>query len=240
MIDLAEIRRKARQEKTGSSAEVAGPQPTSAPAMRNAVQGAPRVLEPASPQAVAPASGAGEPCEALERLFSAENSLQVVNEEIYFQGLTGSKLQETEKRREWLTFCLGNEVYALDINGVAEIIKPRDMTEIPRVPEFLLGIISLRGLIIPVFDLKRRLRLGAAVETATSRIIVCQNKDLTAGLLVDSITQVVRIAERNIEPPPTMMPDLDVDLVEGVGRHQGSFLILLNLDGILRAGVTVR
>ncbi|WP_305041844.1 chemotaxis protein CheW [Geoalkalibacter sp.] len=200
----------------------------------------PQTQGPESASLTVPIAEASEGNEALERLFCTENDLHVVNEEIYFQALTGGQTQETEPRREWLTFSLGNEVYALDINGVAEIIKPREVTEIPRVPPYVLGIISLRGLIVPVFDLKRRLRLGAAEQTATSRIIICQDKDLSAGLLVDSITQVVRIAERNIEPPPSMLPDLDADLVEGVGRHQGSFLILLNLDGILRAGVTVR
>ncbi|KIH78171.1 hypothetical protein GFER_01070 [Geoalkalibacter ferrihydriticus DSM 17813] len=154
--------------------------------------------------------------------------------------MTGNIEQNDEKRLEWLTFSLGSEDYALDISAVAEIIKPREITEIPRVPDFVLGIISLRGVIVPIFDLKRRLQLGAGEQTPTSRIIVCQKDEATAGFLVDGINQVVRIAERNVEPPPSLLPDIDVDLVNGVGRHQGSFLILLNLDGIFNAGVTIR
>ncbi|MDO3380049.1 chemotaxis protein CheW [Geoalkalibacter halelectricus] len=243
MIDLADIRKKARAEKdVAAQGESGDAAPDNCAAVRSSVQGVPNAQAEslAKPTQVAVPPPAAEAADALERLFSIENSLQLASEEIYFQGLSAALDQAEEKSLEWLTFSLGNEEYALDIGAVAEIIKPRDITEIPRVPEHVMGIISLRGVIVPIFDLKRRLRLGVATSTPTSRIIICQNEEATAGLLVDGISQVVRISERNIEPPPPMLADIDVDLVAGVGRHQGRFLILLNLEGLFNAGVTIR
>lgn len=231
-MDLAEIRKKARAEKTADTGQ------TGLKSAREAstIQGTPdeKVQSPAvdgsPPAPSAPQKPRRDP---LEELSSEREDLQLATEETYYQGLIKGDEQNNEVRREWLTFTLGDEEYALDIEGIAEIIKPLGITEIPRAPEYILGIISLRGVVIPVFDLRRRLRLGAVEEKPSARIIVCQEGDLVAGMLVESITQVFRISERNIEPPPNMLPDLDEDLVEGVGRHQGRLLILLNLAGIL-------
>lgn len=235
-MDLAEIRKKARAEKTGENA--AGNAQTGLRSAREAstIQGTPDEkaqipgADVSPPEPSAPQKHRRDP---LEELFSEREDLHLATEETYYQGLIKGDEQNNEVRREWLTFTLGDEEYALDIEGIAEIIKPLGITEIPRAPEYILGIISLRGVVIPVFDLRKRLRLGAVEDKPSSRIIVCQEGDLVAGMLVESITQVFRISERNIEPPPNMLPDLDDDLVEGVGRHQGRLLILLNLAKIL-------
>lgn len=237
-MDLAEIRKKAKSEKTaGKPVSEASRAETKSAREESTIQGVPN--EKIRSAALAPPDS--EPASAeplrdpLEALFSEREDLHLATEETYYQGLIKADKQNNEAHREWLTFTLGNEEYALDIEGIAEIIKPLGITEIPRAPEYILGIISLRGVVIPVFDLKKRLRLGATEEKPSARIIVCQQGDLIAGMLVESITQVFRIAERNIEPPPNMLPDLDEDLVEGVGRHQGRLLILINLAGILNS-----
>lgn len=139
--------------------------------------------------------------------------------------------------RRWLAFSLGSEDYALDISVIREILKPREITEIPRVPDFLLGIISLRGNIIPVFDLKRRLGLGVATIDPDSRIIVCQEGDRLAGLLIDRITQVTSIQEERIEPPPAIFSGRDRAMLDGVGRVQENVLILLNIANVLTIDV---
>jgi len=144
----------------------------------------------------------------------------------------GSKKFEALSRR-WLAFSLGSEDYALDISMIREILKPREITEIPRVPDFLLGIISLRGNIIPIFDLKRRLGLGETTIDQDSRIIVCQEGGRLAGLLIDRITQVTSIQEEGIEPPPAIFSGRDRALLDGVGRVQGNVLILLNIANVL-------
>jgi purine-binding chemotaxis protein CheW len=254
MIDLADIRKKAQKDKgeqapagkDTTSAELAsaasGDMERQEKDSDNAVQGVPAVRsEPHAPQVQVAESvqnsadevaAEGDP---LERLFAQIDDPRLATEEVYFKGLGGGVDQSTETRREWLTFSLGKEEYALDIEGVVEIIKPRSISPIPRVPGFILGIMSLRGVILPVFDLKQRLKLGQVEEDPSNRVVICQVGDRVAGLLVDNISQVVRLTERNIEPPPSLMPDLDVELVAGVGRYQGHFLILLNLGGILAA-----
>ncbi|WP_332882163.1 chemotaxis protein CheW [Geothermobacter hydrogeniphilus] len=113
------------------------------------------------------------------------------------------------------------------------MIKPREVTEIPRVPDFLLGIISLRGIIVPVVDLRRRLNLGVVVADDRARILVCEEKDRIVGLLVDNITQVIHLGADEIEPPPAILTGLNRELVEGVGRIKGQMVILLDLPQVL-------
>lgn len=254
-MDIAEIRKKA---KAGRDAGVAAAAvvPVEAPNRQRGVEEAaavpPQVL-PSDPVMVAPvvpapaviemipASSAGmapspAPVDPLDALFNWNPELTLATEEGYQQG-HGQQQEEVEARR-WLTFSLGAEDYALDINRIREIIKPREITEIPRVPDFLLGIISLRGSIIPVFDLRNRLKLGKGVITPESRIIVCHQGQRGAGLLVDRISQVVTLPAGKIEPPPAVLSGIDRDLVEGVGRHQGKMMILLQLASVLDAELT--
>jgi len=143
------------------------------------------------------------------------------------------RLGFSEQDHQWLTFLLQGEEYAMDIETVNEIIKPREITDIPRVPDFILGIVSLRGIVVPVYDLARRLNLGKIEVGPQSRIIVCHYGDGLIGLLVDSIAQVVRLNERKIEVPPAMLSGLDRDFVAGIGRFQGRMLILLQLHNVL-------
>ena len=168
----------------------------------------------------------------LDQLFSWVPQ----EDELLFEGAAACLAEEKKVEaisRRWLAFSLGSEDYALDISVIREILKPREITEIPRVPEFLLGIISLRGSIIPIFDLKRRLGLGVATIDHDSRIIVCQEGDRLAGLLIDRITQVTTIQEERIEPPPAIFSGRDRALLDGVGRVQGNVLILLNIANVL-------
>jgi purine-binding chemotaxis protein CheW len=164
----------------------------------------------------------------LEELFNVPLEIATATEESYHQALDKST-EEKGNLRQLLTFSLGDEEYALDIEAIREIIKPREVTDLPRVPDFILGLISLRGIIIPIYDLSQRMRLGKSVITPASRVIVCQCEDRVFGLLVDSISQVMRLPNQNIEPPPAVLSGIDRDLVEGVGRYQGKMMILLHL-----------
>lgn len=173
-----------------------------------------------------------DPLEALFRQSDAGG--QFATEENYFDGLVdASERVAEESGRQLLSFALGDEEYAVDITQVRETIKPREITEIPRVPDFMLGIISLRGVIIPVIDLNRRLKLGNATLSATSRIVVCQTGSRYSGLLVDKIHQVLRMSSNTIEAAPAMLSSLDRDYVSGIGRIQGRMVILLDLDAVM-------
>jgi purine-binding chemotaxis protein CheW len=173
--------------------------------------------------------------DALDALFRAYQEAGTLVEDGDLPSLQRSEAEAEEDQRQLLTFSLGSEDYSLDIDCIREIIKPREITDIPRVPDFILGIISLRGIIIPVFDLKRRLKLGVGEMTPASRIIVCQQEEKITGLLVDGISQVIRVPGNSIEPPPAVLSGVDRDMVEGVGRYQGKMTILLRLSCIMDA-----
>ena len=134
---------------------------------------------------------------------------------------------------QYLTFVLGDEEYALDISQISEIIRVRELTDVPRAPEFVIGIMSLRGVVVPVFDLRCRLNLGKVDMSADSRIIVCQSGEVQAGLLVDKVNEVIKINAQKIEPPPGVLCDEGRDTILGLGRHQGRLIILLQMERIL-------
>lgn len=130
------------------------------------------------------------------------------------------KKQETsvETPEEFLSFMLGKEEYAIPLQRISEIIKPRPITEVPRLPAFVLGILTLRGVVIPVFDLSMKLSLGGVVPGKRNRIIIVNQNGERVGLLVDNVKDVVRILPRDIEPPPPVMSGVDTQYIEGVGR----------------------
>ena len=159
--------------------------------------------------------------------------LKFASEEDYIQGLSGTEKGHEVETVQWLTFLLGNEEYALSLDVVLELIKPRTYTDLPDVPKYVRGILSLRGEVVPVIDLRTRLHLGQCTESSYQRIIVCEGKEQSIGLLVDRITQVVRIPVSAIEQAPLVVKDGE-NYVSGVGRYQGRMLILLNPDDVLK------
>lgn len=234
-MDIAEIRKKAKgkadppatvQPPAGSGpVMMAEPVVAVAGLPAGTVSGRVPVAEASVP---AGASSAG-----LDRLFAGTGGMQFATEEAYQTALASQDAQEDAGLAQFLAFQLGPEEYALDITRISEIIKPREYTDIPRVPEFILGLISLRGVVVPVFDLRRRFKLGQTQTGHASRIVVCREGDVMAGLLVDSINQVIKLAADRIEPPPAILSGVDRNLVEGIGRYQGRMLILLNLANVL-------
>jgi purine-binding chemotaxis protein CheW len=138
-----------------------------------------------------------------------------------------------ERIKEFLCFRVSDELYAISIMEIKEIIKPREITEVPRVPSFVSGILSLRGTIIPVFNMRMRLGLPASTAAAKERILVVRKGEEFCGLIVDEVIQVVRIPVDTIEEPPGVLDGVDRDFVEGIGRRNGMMLILLNLHTIL-------
>ncbi|HWP35270.1 MAG TPA: chemotaxis protein CheW [Thermodesulfobacteriota bacterium] len=141
--------------------------------------------------------------------------------------------------RELLAFRLANEEYALDIGVVEEIITPRPITEVPLTPDFILGLLSLRGRIVPVFDLRRRLSLAAAPLSRDSRIIIAAEGGRIAGLAVDGVSGVVRLPAAAIGPTPAVVGGTDAEFLAGLGRADGRLLILLNLGRVLEFATDV-
>ncbi len=209
MMDLADIRKKARAQR-------------------------PRPLEtsPAPAALIAESQEPGDLPSVLPdvgRFWNEIGTEQFATEEEYSQGLTESGRDKEVEQVQWLGFYLGKEEYALDIEVVSELIKPRALTELPQVPDYVCGIITLRGEVIPVVDLKKRLGLESDghCDVDLLRIVVCDGKEQRVGLLVDRISQVVRLPVDEIEKPHLVGDNPATAFIQGVGRKQGRMLIQL-------------
>jgi len=132
-----------------------------------------------------------------------------------------------------VVFRLGAEEYGVPITQVQEINRLTKPVKIPRSPVFLEGIINLRGEIIPVVDLKKRFALEHEGYSEGSRIMIVEIKGLIVGVIVDSVSEVLRLPKGSIEPPPPVIAGITCDYVEGIGKLDKRLLILLNLDKIL-------
>jgi purine-binding chemotaxis protein CheW len=137
-----------------------------------------------------------------------------------------------------VTFNLGSEEYALDILVVQEINRRVEITKVPKTPEFVEGVINLRGKIVPVLDLRKRFGLVGHEFTAQSRIIVVNIDNRVLGLLVDSVTEVLQIPAHTIEPPPPLVAGIDAAYIKGIGKFEDRLLILLDLGKILSKNKT--
>ncbi len=132
-----------------------------------------------------------------------------------------------------VSFRLANEEYGLDIMRVQEIILMGQITEIPEVPSYIRGLINLRGKVIPIVDLRKRFSLQAGESTESTRIVVVNAADTTFGIVVDAVSEVLRIKTEQIEPPPTGLVGLDQAYIKGLVKMDEKIMILLDIDSIL-------
>lgn len=142
--------------------------------------------------------------------------------------------EEEEEQLQLLTFQLADEDYALNIMDIKEIIRPRETTDVPRTPEYILGIFSLRGTIIPVFDVNLRLGLPRGEKGPQNRVIVVKYREHLFGLYVDNVVQVLDIPLSRIEPPPEILGGVEGEFLRGIARLDEQLIILLNLGRILK------
>ncbi len=140
---------------------------------------------------------------------------------------------DSQEVYQLVTFRLGHEEYSLDILKVQEIIRHMELTRVPRTPEFVDGVINLRGKVIPVLDLRRRFGLSASERTTDTRIIVVDVDHTTVGLKVDAVSEVLRLPSDTVEPPPSIVAGADSDYIKGVGKLDGRLIILLDVAKIL-------
>jgi len=130
-------------------------------------------------------------------------------------------------------FRLANEEYGVDIMRVQEIILPGQITKIPEVPEYICGLINLRGHVIPIVDLRKRFELQATDADEHTRIIVVNLAGKTIGIVVDAVNEVLRINDKQIEPPPSSVAGINHGYIMGLVKFDDRLLILLNIDEVL-------
>ncbi len=131
------------------------------------------------------------------------------------------------------TFFLDREEYGVDVRLVQEIRRVTDITSVPRAPEFIKGVINLRGRIIPVVDLKKKLGLGEVEIAAASRIVVVKIRERLLGLLVDGASQVLKVPVSSIDAPPEEVVEKGGDYIRGVAKLERRLIILVDLFKIL-------
>ncbi len=141
----------------------------------------------------------------------------------------------SEEIYQVVSFNIGTEEYAVDILDVQEIIRMVEITPVPKAPYYVEGVINLRGKVIPIVDLRLRFGLPAAERTKETRIVVVDISRIIIGLVIDSVSEVLRIPSSLIEPPPTGKQG-GAEFYKGVGRVDGRLLILLDLNRLLGQG----
>lgn len=140
---------------------------------------------------------------------------------------------DSKELLQLVTFRLGNEEFSLDILRVQEIIRHMELTRVPRTPDFVDGVINLRGRVIPVLDLRKRFGLPSDEKTNETRIIVVDVDSKTVGLKVDAVSEVLRLPADTVEPAPAIVTGAESDYIKGVGKLDGRLLILLDVEKIL-------
>jgi purine-binding chemotaxis protein CheW len=131
------------------------------------------------------------------------------------------------------TFNLDREEYGVEVRLVQEIRRVSEITVVPRAPPFVRGVINLRGRILPVVDLKKKLGLGEVEIQKASRIVVVRLRERLLGLLVDGASQVLKVPMSRIEPPPDEVVNKGGDTIRGVAKLEGRLVILLDLNRVL-------
>ena len=140
---------------------------------------------------------------------------------------------------QYLTFSLGRESFALDIATVREVLELSTITKIPRTPEFMCGVINLRGHAVPVVDMRLKMGLAHSNFTVNTCIIIVEinyEGELTVmGALVDSVSEVFEMPPESIEPAPRMGAAVNAEYIQGMGRQNDQFIIILDINRVFSA-----
>ncbi len=146
-----------------------------------------------------------------------------------------SEKTETSSR-QYLAFTLAEETYALAIEKVREILEWMPVTRVPRCPEFMIGVVNVRGGVVPVIDLRVKFGMEATTKTVNSCIVITEislgNETIVLGALADSVQEVIDLEPDAIEPAPKIGTRVDMDFIHGIGKREESFVIILDIDRV--------
>lgn len=151
--------------------------------------------------------------------------------------VSADSLEQEEELQQYLTFMLSGETYAISILRIKEIIQYGQLTEVPRMPDFIRGVINLRGAVVPVIDLSARFGKQATAIGRRNCIIIIEvaidEETQSVGVLVDAVNAVLEIPNSEIEPAPTFGTNIRADFIAGMGKIDGKFVIILNIQHVL-------
>ncbi len=145
--------------------------------------------------------------------------------------------EQTEQHGQYLAFSMGGETFAMDIRSIKEVIQFTELTEVPLMPTFIRGVINLRGAVVPVIDLSIRFHRPSTEITHRTCTVILEvvNDEETAvlGVMVDNVNEVLDISARDIEPAPAFGSKLRSEFITGVGKVNGKFVIILDVNRVL-------
>jgi purine-binding chemotaxis protein CheW len=137
---------------------------------------------------------------------------------------------------QYLTFQLGDELFAFDVLCTNEVLEVSQVTRIPGASDAMIGVINLRGSVVPVVDLRKRLNMPEKERTIDTSIIIIDTEygddKVVLGVLVDAAKQVIMLDQTQLEPPPKVGMKLNIEYITAIGKHDNNFIILLNSDKI--------
>jgi purine-binding chemotaxis protein CheW len=140
-------------------------------------------------------------------------------------------------QQQYLTFTLGDEMFAIGILSIREIIEYGHLTEVPMTPPFIRGVINLRGAVVPVVDLAVRFGRQARENTKRTCIVIIEVESEKGrqemGIVVDAVSEVLEIPAGDIEPPPQFGANIRIDFISGMGKVNGTFVVLLDVNRVL-------
>jgi purine-binding chemotaxis protein CheW len=140
------------------------------------------------------------------------------------------------KTIQLLTFTLAGEVYALDVTVAREVVEFTHVTPIPKTPEWIRGVLNLRGAVVPVLDLKLKLGMEATARTKTTCILILEidldGEQTVVGVLADAVREVIEVEQSDIEPPPRFGARVSIKYVRGMGRHNNALFVLLDVSKV--------
>ena len=148
-------------------------------------------------------------------------------------------LGEMAESRTYLTFTLDQEDFAVDVAGVREVLDYTTVTRVPRTPDFMKGVINLRGSVVPVVDLRLKFGLPETEKTVDTCVIVLEvemDGEMTViGAIADSVREVFELNPGDIEPPPRLGTRFEAQFISGMGKHNDNFIIILDVNKVFSA-----
>ncbi|OGU15030.1 MAG: chemotaxis protein CheW [Geobacteraceae bacterium GWC2_53_11] len=149
-------------------------------------------------------------------------------------------MAEDLQTTQYLTFTLADEVFAVDVARVREILEITNITKVPQTPDFMRGVINLRGSVVPVIDLRLKFGMSETERTVNTCIIVVEvvmdGETIVLGSLADSVQEVIEMEPDQIEAAPHIGTHLNTDFIRGMGKHDGHFVMILDIDEVFSSG----
>lgn len=156
--------------------------------------------------------------------------------------MMAATMESGANENQYLTFMLAGEEYGIDILKVQELRGWENVTPIPNTPSYVLGVINLRGVVVPIIDLRKRFKIKEIGSTATTVVIIVkldseEGKERVMGIMTDAVSEVYSISKENLKPAPELEASIAIDFVKELATIEGKMVILLDINRLIHEGI---